>query len=259
MIPMRALYAAMWLTIILLSSVLATSVLSGILGMAGGMILMAILVSTVSVAAAMMIHGAVQATANGSRAWFLRTHIQWQILPAYLLGSAISLAGFMALALVPQAGVILIVIGVFPFLARMLSRIAPRLSGLDITHLPTAAACGVAVTAAQLFAGASGPLLDVFYLNSSLDRYQVVASKALTQTLGHLIKLGYYGLFIGVVDGVPAWFYLLLMATAVVGTRIGTRLLDRVKDDVFRRVSGRVILAIAAVCVAKGILDLLGG
>ncbi|MDH3641116.1 MAG: sulfite exporter TauE/SafE family protein [Gammaproteobacteria bacterium] len=249
----------MWLTIILLSSVLATSLLSGILGMAGGMILMAILVSTVSVAAAMMIHGAVQATANGSRAWFLRAHIQWRILPAYLLGAAIALGGFMALALVPQAGVVLIVIGIFPFLARLLSRAAPRLPGLDITHMPTAAACGAAVTAAQLFAGASGPLLDVFYLNSALDRYQVVASKALTQTLGHLIKLGYYGLFIGVVDGVPGWFYLILMATAVVGTRIGTRLLDKLKDDVFRRISGWVILAIAAVCVAKGVLDLLGG
>jgi uncharacterized membrane protein YfcA len=60
----------MWLSALLLVSVLLTSILSGILGMAGGMILMAILVSTVSVATAMMIHGVVQATSNGSRAWF---------------------------------------------------------------------------------------------------------------------------------------------------------------------------------------------
>ena len=67
----------MILNLVILLSVLGTSILSGILGMAGGMILMAILVSTVSVAAAMMIHGAVQATANGSRAWFLRSHIHY--------------------------------------------------------------------------------------------------------------------------------------------------------------------------------------
>ena len=41
----------MLLNLVLLLSVLGTSILSGILGMAGGMILMAILVSTVSGAA----------------------------------------------------------------------------------------------------------------------------------------------------------------------------------------------------------------
>ena len=45
---------------------------------------------------------------------------------------------------------------------------------------------GVVVSATQLLAGASGPLLDVFYLNTPLNRYQVIASKAITQTLGHV-------------------------------------------------------------------------
>ena len=243
---------AMWVTVLMLVSVLATSVLSGVIGMAGGMILMAILVSTVSVAAAMMIHGAVQATSNGSRAWFLRSHIQWRILPGYLAGAAPALAGFMVLTLVPDSGVVLILIGIFPWLARL----TPRWKGLDINHAPTAFACGVVVTSAQLIAGASGPLLDVFYLNSALNRHQIVASKAVTQTLGHLIKLGYYGIFIGVVEDIPAWLYLIAMATAVLGTRIGTRLLDKLKDETFRRISGWVILIIGAICIVKGGMDL---
>ncbi len=244
----------MLIQIIILVSVLATSILSGILGMAGGMILMAILVSLVSVAAAMMIHGAVQATANGSRAWFLRSHIQWRIMPGYMLGAAIALSVFWALTVVPNASVVLIVIGIFPWLARML----PKHRGLDVTQKTTAFACGIVVTTAQLFAGASGPLLDVFYLNSPLNRYEVIASKALTQTLGHLLKLVYYGLIIGVVDAVPLWFYAIAMASAVVGTRIGTRLLERLTDARFRQMSGYAILAIAAVCIVKGSLDLLG-
>ncbi len=244
----------MLIQIILLLTVLATSILSGILGMAGGMILMAILVSLVSVAAAMMIHGAVQATSNGSRAWFLRKHIQWHIMPNYTLGAAIAFSVFSALTVVPNASVILIVVGIFPWLARML----PKLGGLDVSHRATAFACGIVVTTAQLFAGASGPLLDVFYLNSPLNRYEVIASKALTQTLGHLLKLVYYGLIIGVVDTVPVWFYAIAMASAVAGTRIGTRLLERVSDARFRQVSGYVILAIAAACILKGSLELLG-
>ena len=230
---------------LIVAAVLATSILSGVLGMAGGMILMAVLVSTVSVASAMMIHGAVQATSNGSRAWFLRRHVQWQILPAYLAGAGVTVAIFSALTLVPDADLVLLLVGVFPFLARGL----PRLKGLDVSRRADALACGSVVTAAQLCAGASGPLLDVFYLNSRLNRYQVIASKALTQTLGHLLKLVYYGLIIGVTDDIAAGFYVIAMAVAVLGTRLGTHLLAHVPESAFRRISGYVILAIAGVCV----------
>ena len=54
------------LPLAILATVLATSVLSGILGMAGGMLLMAVLVSLLPVSGAMVLHGAVQAMANGS-------------------------------------------------------------------------------------------------------------------------------------------------------------------------------------------------
>ena len=240
---------------LLLISVFATSVLSGILGMAGGMILMAILVSTLSVGAAMMLHGAVQATANGSRAWFLRNHIQWRILPPYVLGAVAVLVLFIALTIVADANLILMLVGIFPWLARL----TPRLQGLDVTHLPTAAACGAVVTAAQLFAGASGPLLDVFYLNARLNRFEVIASKAFTQAFGHLLKLFYYGLIIGVTDSVPAWLYAAAILTAVFGTRVGTRALERFSDERFRSVSSGVILAIAALCFGRGAWNLLTG
>ena len=238
---------------ILLLSVLATSVLSGILGMAGGMVLMAVLVSTLTVASAMMVHGAVQATATGSRAWFIREHIQWRIMPLYGLGAGSALAGFAALTLIPDAAVVLILVGAFPFLARVYR----RLSGLDITKPFTTFSCGASVTAAQLLAGASGPLLDVFYLTTPLNRHQIIASKAITQTLGHILKLIYYGLIVGVSDSVPWWLYPIAMATAVGGTRVGTKLLDRWNDERFRIVSGRVILAIAAACIVKGSYDLI--
>ena len=46
--------------------------------------------------------------------------------------------------------------------------------------------------ATQLIAGASGPILDVFYNGSSLNRREIVATKAFTQAMGHLIKLAFY-------------------------------------------------------------------
>ncbi len=63
----------------------------------------------------------------------------------------------------------------------------------------------------------------------------------------------YYGAIIGSVQHVPLWLYGGAMALAVAGTRVGTRLLDHLPDHHFRRVSGWVILSIAAVCVAQGV------
>jgi uncharacterized membrane protein YfcA len=243
----------MMLPALILASVFATAVLSGILGMAGGMILMAILVSAVSVSAAMMLHGAVQAMSNGSRTCFQREHVQWHILPPYIVGALLAVAGFAAVSLVPDAGVVLLLVGAMPFLARF----TPRLHALDMNHWPTAVGCGMVVTAAQLLAGASGPLLDMFYLNSTLTRHQVVASKAITQTLGHLLKLVYYGVLIGNADALPWWLYVAAMTVAVAGTRVGTRLLDKLADETFRRVSGWLILAIAAICMVQGVRTLL--
>ncbi len=220
--------------------------------MAGGIILMAILVSTLSVSSAMIAHGLVQATANGSRAAFLRRHIQWSILPAYLLGASFATGLFVSLTLVPDVSMILICIGLFPWIARLL----PSMKGLNITHKGTAIFCGTLVTGAQLFAGVSGPLLDIFYLNTPLTRYEIIATKAFTQTLGHILKTIYYTLIVQFSDSLPVWVLILAMASAVLGTRVGTRLVDRFSDAQFRNYSGVAILVIGTICLIRGITGL---
>ena len=69
---------------IVLLAVLATVVLSGVLGMAGGMVLMAVLVSVLPVAAAMVPLGATQGVSNGARVLFLRRHVVWAVGTALL-------------------------------------------------------------------------------------------------------------------------------------------------------------------------------
>ncbi len=244
------------LAFILIISVLATSILSGVLGMAGGMLLMAILVSVLPVATTMLLHGAVQATSNGSRAWFLRAHINWSILWIYMIGALAAVGLFTYVLLVPPPGLVLILVGGFAWLARL----TKRLQGLDITRPTTAVVCGFVVTAAQLLAGASGPLLDVFYLKSPLSRQQIVANKALTQTAGHILKIIYYGAIIGAVAQAGAgttnlawWIYAACMAAAVAGARIGTWMLNRWNDQAFQRFSQFIILSIATLCILQGV------
>lgn len=244
---------------VILATVLATAVLSGVIGMAGGVLLMAVLVTLLPVASAMILHGAVQAASNGARFLFLREHVMWAILPFYAIGALLAVLLFIALAFVPDPALVLILVGSFPWLAR----IVPTLRGLDVRRPVTGAACGATVTAAQLLAGASGPLLDAFYLRTEVDRRSIVATKALTQAAGHIVKIGYYTwVSDAVLDesslaGVPVWLIGTGILLAVVGARIGTWLLEKFDDRQFRRVTGWVILGLGALCIVKGARDLL--
>ena len=245
---------------LVLAAVLLTSALSGVIGMAGGMLLMALLAALFPVPVAMLLHGVTQGAANGSRAWFLRAHVRWAVLPPYLAGAVLALGVFAFLTFVPERGLLLLLLGALPWLGRLL----PAAGRLDVEGPATAFACGAVVTAAQLLAGASGPLLDLFFLHARLDRRAVVATKAVTQALGHGAKLVYYGAVLGLpaaaFEGAAArpWLFVAVVPAALLGTRIGTRLLDRLEDATFRRASGRIVLALGAACSLGGLVSLLG-
>ena len=238
---------------LIISSALATSVLSGLVGMAGGVVLMAILINVLPVSSAMVLHGVTQFTANGSRTLILRRFLLWQLLPGYMLGAALAVAGFSALLFVPDASVVLILVGLFPWVAKL----KPKLGGLNITRPLSSVLCGLSVTSAQLLAGAAGPLLDMFYLNSGLDRQTVVANKAMTQTIGHLLRILYYGAIISVETLLPNWLFLAAAVTAVLGTRIGTWLLSRWDDAVFQHIIGLIIWCTGTICIIQGSYQLL--
>jgi len=236
------------LYIVIIITAFLTSVLSGLVGMAGGAVLIAVLITILPVSSAMILHGATQAIANGSRTLLLREHLVWRLLPGYGLGAACAIGIATWLVLVPDPGVVLIAIGIFPWAAQWSS----RLKGLDITQPMNTVLCGFSVTFAQLIAGAAGPILDVFYINSGLDRQAIVANKALTQTIGHLLRILYYGALISMTSDLPGWIFVASLCVAILGTRVGTMLLARWNDADFTKLSRRIILTVATVCIFRG-------
>ena len=234
--------------VLIIITALATSILSGLVGMAGGVVLMAVLINLLPVSSAMVLHGITQFSANGARALILRKHLMWSLLPGYLGGAMLAVAAFSALLFVPDASVVLILIGLFPWLARL----QPRFSVFNITRPTSSVICGLSVTSAQLLAGAAGPLLDLFYLNSGLGRETIVANKALTQTIGHLLRIIYYGAIISVATPIPNWLFLVAAIAAVAGTRLGTWLLSRWNDQRFQEVSSQIILVTGTICILQG-------
>lgn len=236
------------LYITLIVATLFTSLVSGVLSMAGGMILMGIFGLFLSVPTAMVLHGIAQAVSNGSRIWLYRQHIRWGVLLPYFVGSMFVLAAFILVTFVPDKGTVFFLIGIFPFLAFVL----PKNLNLDIEKPLIAFVCGILVTTAQMLAGASGPVLDIFYVQSKLTRFEVLGTKAITQTLGHLIKLGYYGLFLGLgTDELPLWLIGAVIAAALGGNWLGKLVVNKLNDDLFRRIGRVVILMIGVAYIGK--------
>jgi hypothetical protein len=217
--------------------------------MAGGMILMASLTLFYSVAGAMIIHGLVQIAANGSRSLFLRSHIQTRLIINYLIGAAVSLSIFIFITAVPNGAVIFLILGSFP----MIIKFSARFKNLNITNRKTSVFAGFTMTTLQLLAGVSGPVLDAFYQNSKLSRLEIVANKALTQTLSHLFKVFYYFIFVGTDNIVPIWFIIIAMMVAILATRFGTNVLNKWNDISFRQYTNHLISVISLICLTQGI------
>jgi uncharacterized membrane protein YfcA len=242
----------MW---IVLGAILITSFISGILGMAGGMILIGVLSILLPVASAMILHGVTQMGSNGFRAYLLREHIKLSVLPTYILGALVGFGIFSALSFVPSKGLVLIAVGIFPFIAIL----APQSIPIDIMKGKNSFACGVVVTSAQILAGASGPILDVFFIKSSLTRHEIIATKAITQTIGHLIKLVYYGQILYSTSEQLEVPYLLFPAAVIcafLGTQGGKSVLDRLSELQFQKYSRLVIALICGFYILKGLVSI---
>src|SRR5215510_2750152 len=72
------------LVLALCMTMVATAFLSGLFGMAGGLILIAVLLALLPLPAAMVLHAVTQMASNGWRALLWHRHCRWRAVGAYL-------------------------------------------------------------------------------------------------------------------------------------------------------------------------------
>src|ERR1700743_683439 len=80
----------------------ATAFLSGLFGMAGGMILIGVLLLLMPLPAAVVLHAITQMASNGWRAFLWRAHISWRPVFVYFIGCAIALAIWSLVRYIPD-------------------------------------------------------------------------------------------------------------------------------------------------------------
>lgn len=240
---------------ILALSVFLTSTLSGVFGMAGGLVLLAILLTMLPVATAIAVQGAIQIVANGSRAWFSRAHIDWRVLSVICLGLAAAGALLFLLRYTPDLASVCIALGLMPVLVWI-----PRhWLALDAQKPVHAFICGFLGGGLNLAVGASGPTVDIFFIRTAMDRRTIIATKAATQVISHAAKVVFYGGFATAI-GQGEWLMVLIAAPfAVAGTNLGFRILQRLSDDRFKTWTRWVVTAIGLFYFGRGLFLLLGG
>ena len=112
----------------------------------------------------------------------------------------------------------------------------------DITRRGAPLVCGAIIMVLQLLAGAAGNVLDMFFQQSTLDRKTIVATKAATQTLSHLLRVVYFGSFVTeLTRRCRSGVYAGAIVLAFSGTSLAAFVLHRMTDAGFRRWSRLLI------------------
>jgi len=236
-----------FIVFIIVLSTLGTAFLSSIFGMLGGLILMGVLVSIMPVSTAMILHGLIQLTSNGYRAWLNRGDINWSIVATLFLGNVIALLSLASIAFEPNKVTVILALGLLPYIAWSL----PKDMALDVKKKPIGIIAGMVVVATNLLAGVGGPLLDVFFQRVEMTRHQVVATKAVAQSLGHISKIIFFGfLATSASEGWPLlWIVIIAMGVSVIGTTLGKKVLDRIDDNTFFLWTQRILLSVGAIFI----------
>jgi uncharacterized membrane protein YfcA len=234
-----------------------TAAISGVFGMAGGLMLKGALALVLPVSATFVVHGLLQLVANGWRAILHRRFVSWKIVAIYALGAFTAAALIGLVVYEPTRATLYLLMGLVPGLVWL----PQGWVKVDASRPAQAYVCGLSVTGMNLTAGVAGPLLDVFFVRTALTRHEIVATKAATQVFSHLMKVVVYGapLIAAGGKGIPPWWvFALAIPLSMLGTAAGGILLNRLSDVDFKRYLRLILTVIGAAYLAQAVRLYLG-
>ena len=228
-------------------TVVISSFISGVFGMAGGMVLLGVLLVYFDVATGMVLFSILQITANGWRALHWRRFVLWPIFYWYVAGSILAFAVMRSIAYVPDKAMVYILLGLMPFMVEVLPQsMRPNIEWRGVPFVT-----GIFTTVIQFLAGVGGLFLDIFFNKSRLDRKTTNATKAITQTFSHVIRAAYFGSLAGVSElKFVVWGPGIVLALA--GAIAAPFVVERMSDHGFRQWTRGIIFTIAVVYLIRG-------
>lgn len=242
--------------LILWAASAATAAVSAVLGMAGGILLLAVMLLYLEPAVAIPVHAIAQLASNGSRSVAHLRAVRRDLFLPYLI--LLLPAGLLAVPLAQRAepDLLRLAIGLFVLVATW--RREWLLLGFDPAWIPTFARFTLIGGISGLFGpivGATGPFIAPFFLGLGLTRFEIIGTTAACQAMGHLVKLALFG-NAGFDFARHAILYAGMIAAVVLGTSLGTKLLMRIPEERFPLLYKTALTLVAARLVASGALAL---
>ena len=229
-----------------------TSALTAAFGVGGGVAMLALMGLFIPVAALIPVHGAVQLGSNTGRAWHQRANVRLGIAIPFVIGSIVgAVGGAFFVVQLPDA---LLKLGLGLFVIAVTWTKIPGADRLGAAGLTLGSAVLAFVT---MFVGATGPLLSAFFAQLFPDdRKALVATHAAGMTVQHALKIVVFGL-----AGFAFWQWLplivLMIGSGYLGTVYGTRLLERLPEQSFRRWFRIGITLLALDMIRRGLMALI--
>jgi uncharacterized membrane protein YfcA len=228
-------------------TIIFSSFLSGVFGMAGGMVLLGVLLNYFDVAVGMILFSIIQFFANGLRVLQWRHYVLWPIFGWYFVGAVISFAVMWTIAFVPDKAMVYLALGLMPFVVEALPQsLRPNIEWRGVPFFT-----GLITTVVQILSGVGGLFLDIFFQKSMLDRKTTNATKAVAQTFSHVVRAVYFGTLTGIHD-LPPSVTVPAVALAIGGTSLAPIVIERMTDHGFRQWTRAIIFAISAVYLVRG-------
>ncbi len=221
-----------FLTSVLGVMAIFTSVISGVVGMAGGIVLLSLMTFFIPLQHIVPIHGVVQLVSNGSRCFFLRKKIVKEIALYFFLGAPIGTLGtYFFLSHISAKAIFY-----WPIILLILYTLfkPKKMPTLMISH-KNFFFLGLAGGFLAPLIGATGPLVAPFFLRPDLEKEEIVATKACIQMFTHFLKIPLF-LSLSFSYAQYSWVIVSMVVGAIIGTRLGVFLLGKISELLFKRI-----------------------
>jgi uncharacterized protein len=229
------------------ATIVVSSFLSGVFGMAGGMVLLGVLLVYLDVASAMILFSIIQFFANGLRVAQWWSYVRWRIVWLYCVGGTVAFLGMRLIEFVPDKALVYLLLGLIPFVVEAVPpAMRPNIEWRGVPFIT-----GLLTTIVQFLAGVGGIFLDLFFQKSMLDRKTTLATKAVVQTLSHVLRAVYFLSLAPIGDAVTIGPLLISVVLAIAGTALAPYVIDRMTDHGFRQWTRTLIFGISAVYLAR--------
>ena len=236
-----------WPALALVGLSFLTSLITATFSLGGGSLMIAAMTLVLPPVVVVPVHGCVQLGSNAGRAMLMRAHIQWQFILWVALGAALgSMLGGRFATLLPERW-FAAAIGLFVLVTTWLPQ-PKAMAGSRVVQF----AGGAVVSAVGMVVGAAGPLVAAF-VRGITDRRELVATHAMLNTLVHVFKVAVF-VAMGFAFAQYLPLVLVMVIAGLAGTAIGSRLLTRIPEQVFRLVF-RLLLSVIGLELLRRALD----